>query len=253
MNASSCSKERERLFDAIRESKSQNAVFYSGDSHNGETPCRSLLPPPLSALADFSRYISKPNTFQILPDPCAAWASNLRDGRGGFVAAEYAGTSVTSTGWEDFAKNLSPRLIAAGFAAANPDLVYANTKDRGLMVFELTHEKHSGEFVYVSTVSDRAYQAFCESRLDYYSSARGTKRSQGLVLGECKSGLGGGGDAPSSDKSAVSIWWVSAPVVIALVLVAVLGALLVWRRKMVARRKQRYLEVSMADLQGDEI
>ena len=242
MNASSCSKERERLFDAIRESKSQNAVFYSGDSHNGEASCHSLLPPPLSVLADFSRDIS-----------CAAWASNLRDGRGGFVAAEYAGTSVTSTGWEDFAKHLSPKLIKAGFAAANPDLVYANTKDRGLMVFELTHEKHSGEFVYVSTVSDRAYQAFCESRLDYYSSARGTKRSEGLVLGECKSGLGSGGDAPSSAKSAVSIWWVSAPVVIALVLVAVLGALLVWRRKMVARRKQRYLEVSMADLQGEEI
>lgn len=87
--------ERERFFSAIK--PSQNSVVYSGDSHN-------------------------------------AWASNLRSSSGEWIAAEYAGTSVSSTGWESFIKYVSPELLTSGFQAANPDLVYANTKGNILSI-----------------------------------------------------------------------------------------------------------------------
>ena len=96
--------ERDRFYRAT--SSSANRIVYSGDSHN-------------------------------------AWASNLRSEDGTVLAAEYAGTSVSSSGLENMIQHVSPELVAAGFKAANPDLVYTNTKNRGYMLMSLTHEKHS--------------------------------------------------------------------------------------------------------------
>ncbi len=38
---------------------------------------------------------------------------------------------------------VSPDFVAAGFEAANEDLVYANTADRGFLLVDLTHEVSS--------------------------------------------------------------------------------------------------------------
>lgn len=158
--------ERERFMEAIK--SSNNAVIYSGDSHN-------------------------------------AWASNIKNGDGNLAAVEYAGTSVTSPGWEQRMKYISPDLTAAGFMAANPDLRYTNTEDRGFMVFEVTHDKHAGEYVYVSNIGNRQCSHFCETGLTLYPKGKGTGvrgSEDGLQLSSCElynSALNGNSGAGSKE------------------------------------------------------
>ncbi len=82
-----------------------------------------------------------------------AWAYELsHEGRAAGV--EFAGHSVTSRGAEgDFAAD--PRIVAQGFVAANPELKWADTSQRGYMMLDITPQRVTGEWLFLKTVKAR--------------------------------------------------------------------------------------------------
>ncbi|KAL1511030.1 hypothetical protein AB1Y20_005855 [Prymnesium parvum] len=96
-------------------------------------------------------------------DSHSAWAGELRDADGGVVALEFDGTSVTSSGPEQFFPFLPPALLAAGYVHSNPHLAYANLQDRGWMYVDLTRERHHVQFMTVSSVAARTFTSKCDA------------------------------------------------------------------------------------------
>jgi alkaline phosphatase D len=82
-----------------------------------------------------------------------AWAYSLtEDGRPAGV--EFAGHSVTSNGLEnDFA--VDPRTVAQGFIAANSELKWADTSQRGYMMIDITPGRVTGEWLFMWTIKAR--------------------------------------------------------------------------------------------------
>jgi len=107
---------RSRLLKAAQESES-NLVVLAGDSHN-------------------------------------AWANDLVEGGRG-VGVEFAGHSVTSPGFENYAPNVAPATIAAGLRGVNPGLVFTDTSRRGYVSLELTPDAVTGAFHFLAGVKAR--------------------------------------------------------------------------------------------------
>jgi alkaline phosphatase D len=82
-----------------------------------------------------------------------AWAYALSEG-GRPAGVEFAGHSVTSNGLEnDFAAD--PRIVAQGFMAANPELKWADTSQRGYMMIDITPQRVTGEWRFMQTIKTR--------------------------------------------------------------------------------------------------
>lgn len=79
-----------------------------------------------------------------------AWAYGLiEDGRPAGV--EFAGHSVTSGGAEgDFGAD--PKVVAQGFMAANPELKWTDTSQRGYLMIDLTPQRVTGEWLFMRTI-----------------------------------------------------------------------------------------------------
>lgn len=82
-----------------------------------------------------------------------AWAYSLSEG-GQPAGVEFAGQGVTSGGLEgDFAAD--PRIVAQGFVAANPELKWADTSQRGYMMIDITPQRVTGEWRFMQTIKAR--------------------------------------------------------------------------------------------------
>ncbi len=82
-----------------------------------------------------------------------AWAYDLaEDGRPAGV--EFSGQSVTSNGFENSAA-ADPKVVAQGFVAANPELKWADTSQRGYMMIDITPGRVTGEWLFMQTVKAR--------------------------------------------------------------------------------------------------
>jgi alkaline phosphatase D len=82
-----------------------------------------------------------------------AWAYSLSES-GQPAGVEFAGHSVTSGGAEgDFAAN--PKIVAQGFMAANPELKWADTSQRGYMMVEVTPKRVTSEWLFLRTIKTR--------------------------------------------------------------------------------------------------
>ena len=82
-----------------------------------------------------------------------AWAFSLNEG-GQPAGVEFAGQSVTSGGAEgDF--GVDPKIVAQGFVAANPELKWADTSQRGYMMIEITPKRVTGEWLFMRTIKAR--------------------------------------------------------------------------------------------------
>lgn len=82
-----------------------------------------------------------------------AWAYSLREGKEA-VGVEFAGHSVTSGGMEG-GTGADPKLVAKAFVDASPELVWANTYQRGYMMIDITPKEVSGEWVFMRDVKTR--------------------------------------------------------------------------------------------------
>ena len=82
-----------------------------------------------------------------------AWAYALSEG-GKPAGVEFAGQAVTSGGAEgDFGAD--PKVVAQGFMAANPELKWADTSQRGYMMIEVTPKRVTGEWLFMRTIKAR--------------------------------------------------------------------------------------------------
>lgn len=82
-----------------------------------------------------------------------AWAFGLiEDGRPAGV--EFAGHAVTSNGLEGD-MGADPEVVARGFMAANPEMKWANTSQRGYMMIEVTQKRVTGEWLFLKTIKER--------------------------------------------------------------------------------------------------
>jgi alkaline phosphatase D len=83
-----------------------------------------------------------------------AWAYGLvEDGRPAGV--EFAGQAVTSNGMEGD-MGADPKVVARGFMAANPELKWADTSQRGYMMIEVTPQRVTGEWLFLQTIKARS-------------------------------------------------------------------------------------------------
>lgn len=82
-----------------------------------------------------------------------AWAYSLvEDGRPAGV--EFAGHAVTSGGLEG-SFGVDPKTVAQGFVAANPELKWADTSQRGYMMIEITPQRVTSEWSFMETIKQR--------------------------------------------------------------------------------------------------
>jgi alkaline phosphatase D len=82
-----------------------------------------------------------------------AWAYALTEG-GKPAGVEFAGQAVTSNGMEGSC-GADPRIVAQGFVAANPELKWADTSQRGYMMIEVTPQRVTGEWQFLKTIAAR--------------------------------------------------------------------------------------------------
>lgn len=83
-----------------------------------------------------------------------AWAYSLMEG-GKPAGVEFAGHSVTSVGMEGtFAAD--PKTVAQGFMAANPEMKWADTSQRGYMMLDITPQRVTGEWLFMETIKTRS-------------------------------------------------------------------------------------------------
>ncbi len=97
-----------------------------------------------------------------------AWFSNLTTLAGDKVGVEFAGSSVTSPGFESaglgaLASSLDGSALGASAVGAGlgliDDLMYADTIRRGYLLVTVTSAAVKGEYVFVSTVKSTTYSA----------------------------------------------------------------------------------------------
>jgi alkaline phosphatase D len=79
-----------------------------------------------------------------------AWAYSLVEG-GQRAGVEFAGHSVTSGGLEGSFR-ADPKIVARGFVAANPEMLWADTSQRGYMMIDITPQRVTGEWLFMRTI-----------------------------------------------------------------------------------------------------
>lgn len=82
-----------------------------------------------------------------------AWAYSLAEG-GQPAGIEFAGHSVTSPGMEG-GIGADPKEVAHAFVATNPELVWADTSQRGYMMIDITPRRITGEWLFMRTIATR--------------------------------------------------------------------------------------------------
>lgn len=127
------------------------SVPYNLDAWDGYAYERERLFSLLSSLGK--------NTVVVAGDTHNSWANNLRDEGGNAVAVEFATSSVTSPGMEDYL-DISEDL-ASTYEAAVTDLVndlqYTNLIDRGYLLLEITAERATSTWYFVDTILSTDY------------------------------------------------------------------------------------------------
>ena len=82
-----------------------------------------------------------------------AWAYSLEE-EGLPAGVEFAGHSVTSPGMEKQMR-ADPKDVANAFIENNPELVWADTSQRGYMMIDISRRRVTGEWLFMSTVESR--------------------------------------------------------------------------------------------------
>ncbi|MFC4314364.1 alkaline phosphatase D family protein [Steroidobacter flavus] len=82
-----------------------------------------------------------------------AWAYSLvEDGQPAGI--EFAGHAVTSPGIEG-SMGVDPKEVARAFVTTNPELVWADTSQRGYMMIDVTPQRVIGEWLFLRTIKSR--------------------------------------------------------------------------------------------------
>ena len=89
-------------------------------------------------------------------DSHAFWANNLHDAEGKLVAAEFGTSSITSPSPGD---NLPQLPLGQMLMQSSPEVAFCDQKAKGYIVLTLTHDRASADYVAVSTILAKPYEA----------------------------------------------------------------------------------------------
>lgn len=101
------------------------------------------------------------NLVVLAGDTHNAWCNNLKDHQGNQIGVEFATSSVSSPGLEEYL-NLPDELVGAaehGIALLVDDLEYLNITQRGYMVVTFTPQEARADWHFVDTIKSRDYSA----------------------------------------------------------------------------------------------
>ena len=102
-----------------------------------------------------------------------AWASELQDMNGKAVGVEFATSSVSSPGFEEYLPGEDPATLAAALQQLIKPLKYCDTSRRGYMLVTATADACRADWVYVNTISSRQFTASTEASMKVLASAPG--------------------------------------------------------------------------------
>ncbi|TMM48318.1 alkaline phosphatase D family protein [Qipengyuania marisflavi] len=94
------------------------------------------------------------NLISLAGDTHNAWAFDLSHDSAP-VGVEFGGQSVSSPGFEGYLPMLPPPVLTGALVQRNPQLRWADTSQRGYMAVELTPQRASSEYRFVSSVRTR--------------------------------------------------------------------------------------------------
>jgi len=129
----------------------QPAIPYNLDAWDGYAVARETL-------LGTARQLGK-NLVVLAGDTHNAWASNLQDLAGNQVGVEFATSSVTSPGFEEYLPKENPQQLAGALTQLIGPLEYADTSRRGYMVVSASAQECRCDWIFVSSILSRDYSA----------------------------------------------------------------------------------------------
>lgn len=129
----------------------QPSIPYNLDAWDGYAVARETV-------LGTARQLDK-NLVVLAGDTHNAWASDLLDINGNQVGVEFATSSVTSPGFEEYLPGETPATLAAAFTQLIGPLQYCDTSRRGYMLLTATAAECRADWIYVDTIASRSYTA----------------------------------------------------------------------------------------------
>ncbi|MEJ2453940.1 MAG: alkaline phosphatase D family protein [Candidatus Thiodiazotropha sp.] len=117
------------------------------------------------------------NLVSLAGDTHNAWAGRLTDAGGDTVGIEFATTSVSSPGLEEYlgiATAEEARATETGITQLVSDLDYCNLRERGLLIVTFTPDRAMAEWRFVDTIKQESYQTVTEVEKTLTLNAGGT-------------------------------------------------------------------------------
>ena len=129
----------------------QPAIPYNTDAWDGYGAARERILMTAKSL--------NKNLVVLAGDTHNAWANNLNDKEGNAVGVEFATSSVSSPGFEEYLSDIPPTTLQAVLTQLVSDLKYVNTNQRGYMAITVTPESCQSEWVFVSDILKQTYSS----------------------------------------------------------------------------------------------
>ncbi len=146
----------------------QPSIPYNLDAWDGYQAARETV-------LGTARSLNK-NLVVLSGDTHNAWANELADMAGNAVGVEFATSSVSSPGFEEYLPKENPAMLAGALQQLISPLKYCDTSRRGYMVVTATATECRADWVYVSTITSRSYTASTDKSLKVFAGADGRGR-----------------------------------------------------------------------------
>ncbi|WP_230658144.1 alkaline phosphatase D family protein [Psychrobacter sp. I-STPA10] len=129
----------------------QPSIPYNLDAWDGYAAARELV---LNAAKSLNK-----NLVVLSGDTHNAWASNLTTKDGESVGVEFATSSVSSPGFEEYLPNANPQQLQMALIQLVKDLQYCDTHQRGYMLITVTAEQCQSDWIFVSDILKPTYSS----------------------------------------------------------------------------------------------
>ncbi len=129
----------------------QPSIPYNIDAWDGYSSARELV---LNAAKSLNK-----NLVVLAGDSHNAWANNLTTKEGVTGGVEFATSSVSSPGFEEYVPDLSPATVQAVLVQLIDGLKYMNPNERGYMAITVTPESCQTEWIFVSDILKQTYSS----------------------------------------------------------------------------------------------
>ena len=127
------------------------SVPYNIDAWDGYGSARELV---LNAAKSLNK-----NLVVLAGDSHNAWANNLTTDNGTAAGVEFATSSVSSPGFEEYIPNIPSATLQGVLLQLIPNLKYTDSSRRGYMVITVTSEACQSEWIFVSDILKQTYSS----------------------------------------------------------------------------------------------